>query len=354
MLTMPNVSTLHPLTALKIPLTLIPIEQVIELEKERPKPPPLKFSMGSAGKAGSAGIAPVLSPTEMQANPPDMEVAEPSLEPPEFGMISPLYDRPPLDEREQIRLEPVASPLPDVLSMKSNEGSQMPPAAIPAPISQRGAVYRGAGAPDLDVATTPSYTGPNLDLPVDGVPSTGSSHGSGVSGGRTPGGAIGEGHAYTSGVGRSEGTGAGTGTGLEGTGNDLIGEGDISGLLRWLRDQHSAFPAVVMSYMGTRESDLRGLAQHGGWDIFIQFSEAEHQLKIFLSRGSSGILLADSDFKNRSQYFGLGSVSRELGTISGISATRDKATAEHTEEFYRVFANWMKSTGIDLGTRGAK
>lgn len=348
LLTIPNVNLPKPLALVKLPVTLIPIEEMIEIERERPRPkiPPIPIS-ASASKT-LMRPSPVYMPVETPANPSDIPVANPSEITPEFGLISELYDRP-LEPQPQ-RMEPVASPLPDMLTMKATEGESVPPAALPSPIAQRGENYRGSGSPDLDVSTEPSYTGPSLNLPTSDIAGTGLTRGEQLSGSPVPG--TGRGENYKS----SAGTVAGpsTGTSLSGHGDDVVGEGELSGLLSWLRNQHAQFPAVVMSYMGTRESDLRGLAKYGGWDIFIQFSEAEHQLKIFLTRGTGGILLADSDFKNRSQFFSLGNVSRELGAISAIAAKRDRPTVEHTEEFYRVFANWMKSIGIDLGSREAK
>jgi hypothetical protein len=217
-------------------------------------------------------------------------------------------------------------------------------------VPQRGDVYRGSGAPDLDVSQTPAYTGPNLNLPSSDLPSTGLSHGANVSGSPTPG--IGPGDRYASAVGTNVGNGPSTGLGIAG---DIIGEGELSGLLAWLRNQKAHFPDVVRSYLETESGNLCGITSHAGWNIFIQFSEPEHQLKIFLTRSETGILLADSDFRQRSQFFGLGRVTRDTGgIISAIEAMREKPSRQRTDEFYRVFGNWMEARGIKMGSIAAR
>ncbi len=344
LLTIPNVNLPMPLLELRLPLTLIPIEEVIR-EEQRPRPKPIPIAQ--AGIASASLVAPVLAPTEMRAQPSEIVVAEPSEQEPEFGFVHKLFDAPP-EDREPSRLEPVASPLPDILTERAEEGPSRPPAALPAPVSQRGENYLGAGTPDLEVATVPSYTGPTIDAPASDVPATGLSRGDLVSTSPTPGAARGE--KYTSNVGTS--TGTSPSTGLSGPGEDVVGEGELSGLLNWLRNQRAQFPPVVESYLETQSSDLKGRASHGGWDIFVQFSEPEHQLKIFLTRGGTGILLADSDFKSRSQFFGMGHVSRDAAAlISAITAMREKPTLDRTDDFYRVFHDWMDSIGIGLGSR---
>jgi hypothetical protein len=127
---------------------------------------------------------------------------------------------------------------------------------------------------------------------------------------------------------------------------------ELSGLILWLRLQHTSFPPVVRSYLETGSGTLCGVTNYSGYDIFVQFAEDEHQLKIFLSRGSMGILLADSDFRQRSQLFAQGGVSRDAtGTISAIEAMREKPSDARTMEFYRVFGDWMASKGIKMGAR---
>lgn len=348
LLTLPNVNLPKPMLPVKLPVTLIPIEELIELERERPRPKIPPIPIAAAPAKALMRPSPVYNPVETPANPSDIPVANPSELTPEFGLMSELYERP-LEPQPQ-RLEPVASPLPDILTTKAETGESYPPAALPSPVAQRGEVYRGSGSPDLDVSTTPNYTGPALSVPTTDIAGTGLTRGGQLSGSPTPGTGLGENFKSSAGT----IAGPATGSSLSGKGDDVVGEGELSGLLNWLRNQRATFPAVVMSYMGTRESDLKGIAGYAGWDIFIQFSEAEHQLKIFLTRGATGILLADSDFKSRSQFFSLGSVTRDLSTITAIAAKRDRPTVEHTDDFYRVFTQWMNSIGINLGSRGAK
>ena len=344
LLTLPDVPLTKPIREMFLPVTLIPIDP-IELEKERKRPKPLPISAGVASSHSSP--APFLSPTETSAPPSEIVVAEPSMEQPEYGLISELFERPP-EDRQPIRMEPVASPLPDILSERSNEGPSRPPAALPSAVAQRGENYRGAGSPNLEVATTPSYTGPDLNLPSSDIPTTGLTHGDLVSSSTVPGSARGD--KYESTLGQSPGPN----NSLEiGRGQDIIGESELSGLLAWLRRNRSTFPPVVQSYLETNAGDLCGVTSYAGWDIFIQFSEEEHQLKLFLTHGSSGILLADSDFRQRSQLFGMGRVTRDMA-ISAIEAMREKPSTERTAEFYDVFSGWLDSKGIAMGSRAAR
>lgn len=346
LLLLPDIPLSKPLRELIAPLTLIPVDELI-LERELPKPKPRPLTFGAVSALSSP--APYFAPTEVSAPPSQIVIAEPSPEPPEVGLISELFRRP-AEDPAPVRLEPVASPLPDVLTQRDHESPPQPPAALPGPAPQRGQVYRGAGAPDLDVSTQPAYTGPNLNLPTTELPSSGLTRGDAIAASPAPG--ISSGERYQSAVGASPGTGPSTG--LEPLG-DVIGEGELSGLLAWLRKQKADFPPVVQSYMETVPADLRGVTRYAGWDVYVQFSEPEHQLKIFLSRGTTGILLADSDFKQRSQLFGLGRATRDdAGVITAIEAIREKPSRERTDEFYRVFGDWMSAQGIKLGARTAK
>jgi hypothetical protein len=193
--------------------------------------------------------------------------------------------------------------------------------------------------------------------------------------GDTPGGGIGglDGGPGAGGFGTGRGTGTeGLGRGLTGNYESTVGTGgpgslgvgeslpritqdDLSGLIAWLRNHRTSFPDIIRAYMETRDGDLCGITSHQGWNIFVQFSEDAHQLKIFLTQGTQGILLADSDFKQRSQYFGIGRVTRgSAGDITAIEATRDKPTTSKTDEFYRVFGDWMRAQGISMGTRASR
>ena len=333
-----------PIRDILLPITLIPLDEQ-QLEERRKKPKPLPISAGVA--SSHSRPAPFLSPTETTAPPSEIVVAEPSLDQPEYGLISELFERPPEDP-QPLRMEPVASPLPDILSERSHEGPSRPPAALPSAVAQRGENYRGAGSPNLDIATTPSYTGPDLSLPSSDIPTTGLSRGDVVSSSSVPGSARGE--TYESTLGKA----AGPANALDiGKGQDVVGESELSGLLAWLRNNRSTFPPVVQSYLETSAADLCGMTSFGGWDIFIQFSEDEHQLKLFLTRGATGILLADSDFKHRSQMFGMGQVTRDP-QIAAIEAMREKPTETRTQDFYSVFNGWMNSKGIAMGSRAAR
>jgi hypothetical protein len=224
------------------------------------------------------------------------------------------------------------------------------PAGIPANIQQRGEVFRGAGTPDLDPAEIPSYTGPDLDFPETETPTIGLSRGEEVA--TTTGlPGVARGEKYTSQHGKAPGPGKSESLLPS---EDLLGEGELAGLLNWLRAHQGEFPQVLMAYMETTGGDLKGVAHYGGWDIFIQFSEDEHQLKLFLSQGTTGILLADSDFKHRSQFFGTAQVNRGGAQLSAITAKRAKPTGDNTSQFYQVFQGWMESVGISLGERAQR
>lgn len=346
LLLIPDIPLSKPLRDMLIPLTLIPVDELI-LERDPPKPQRRPLTVDAVSAQSTP--APYFAPQEISAPPSQIIVAEPSPDKPEIGLISELFQRP-AEQPAPVRIEPVASPLPDVITQRNETGAQQPPAALPGPVPQRGQVYRGAGAPDLNVSTEPAYTGPNLNLPANDLPAPGLTRGDAVAASPAPG--ISPGERYQSTVGAAPGTGPSTG--LEPVG-DIIGEGELSGLLAWLRKQKAEFPPVVQSYLETVPADLRGVTQYAGWDVYVQFSEPEHQLKIFLSRGTAGILLADSDFKQRSQLFGLGRVSRgDAGLITAIEAMREKPSRERTDDFYRVFGDWMSAQGIKLGARTAK
>lgn len=345
LLLIPEIPLSQPLRQLIAPLTLIPVDEIIT--KPVPLPKPRRMNLGQISTQTMP--SPYFSPTPISAEPSQILLAEPSFDQPQVGLVSEIFDRPP-DYEARVRIDPLASPLPEVLTQRGETGPAQLPSALPGDLPQRGDVYRGSGAADLDAATTPAYTGPNLNLPSSDLPSTGLSHGSSESGSPTPG--IGPGDRYQSPVGAA--TGASPSSGLE-TGGDLVGEGELSGLLAWLRQQKAQFPAVVKSYMETDPSDLCGITSHRGWEIFVQFSESEHQLKIFLTQGGAGILLADSDFRQRSQLFGLGNVSRDAGgVVSAIAAIREKPSRQRTDDFYRVFGSWMEARSIKMGSRTAK
>lgn len=137
-------------------------------------------------------------------------------------------------------------------------------------------------------------------------------------------------------------------------GEDIIDEETLSGLLKWLRGQNGVFPQVVMDYLETRPGYLKGNARYQGWDIHVQYSEVEHQLKLFLVQGESAILLVDSDFRHRSQFLGLGRVTQGPNGPTAIVATRDRPTLDRTRDFYEVFAGWMDSEGISMEPKAAK
>lgn len=328
------------------PVMMIPLEELL-VERPKPKPKPKPRPVSVQARSSHSQPAPIIRPTELSAPPSEIAIAEPSLEEPEFGLPHRLFeDPPPVEEREVTRLEPIASPLPDIVTQRAEDAPSRPPAALPAPEPQAGRVYRGKGSPDLEPAVTPTYTGPELNLPASDLPTPGVTRGEVIAAAKVPG--VARGDKYLSPVGSGPGQNP---TDMPGILEDVIGEEELSGLLAWLRGQHGAFPQVVESYLETHPSDLRGVARYNGWEIFIQFSEDEHQLKVFLCQGDTGILLADSDFKRRSQLFGLGNVGRSGTAISSIVAAREKPTIDRTESFYHIFQGWMQSEGILMGSR---
>jgi hypothetical protein len=329
-------------------MMLIPLDEILlEREPEKPKPKPMPIE--EARKAPRSMPSPVIAPTEMQAAPSPIVVMEPSMEKPDFGPIHEFFDPPP-EDRPPTKLEPVASPLPDIVMRETTTGESRPPSGIPANIQQRGEVFRGTGAPELDPATTPSYTGPVNDFPETDKPTIGLSRGEEVAATTgMPGVARGE--KYTSDYGKAPGPGKSDALLPS---EDLLGEGELAGLLDWLRGHRGQFPEVLMSYMETSPNDLKGVTRFGGWDIFIQFSEDDHQLKLFLTQGSTGILLADSDFKQRSQLFGMAMVNRANTDLTAITAQRGKPTSESTRDFYTVFQSWLAAEGIVMGERAGR
>lgn len=326
-------------------LMYIDLEEILVM-REKPKPKPIPIPISQAKIAPRATPSPVIAPTEVKSDPSQIIVNEPSLEKPEFGMVHELFDPPP-EDRPQTKLSPTASPLPNIITQRADAGESRPQAAIPAPTEQSGRVYKGAGAPNLEPSLTPSYTGPDLNLPTAEQPAVGLSRGDELATSKTPGIARGE-QDFQSSVGRQAGPGTSESITL---GNDLVGESELSGLLDWLRANSGAFSPVLMAYMESDPGDLKGITSFGGWDIFIQYSEVEGQLKVFLSRADKGILLADSDFKRRSQMFGMGSVARVGRDVNSVTAQRERPTAQTTSEFYSVFQGWMSSKGIQFAGR---
>ncbi|MDD5088211.1 MAG: hypothetical protein PHI18_05370 [bacterium] len=347
LLVLPEVPLFKSVPPLAIPALLIPVEEII-LHQIPPKPRVRPPAFGPL--TAQAMPAPYLAPRDVSAPPTQILLHEPSPTEPMIGMRSPVFDPPP-DEQSLVRMNPVASPLPDIITERSTDGpATPPPAALPGPQAQRGELYRGAGSPNLEISTEPSYTGPDLNLPQSDLPEAGLTRGPSVPTSSAPG--KGPGERYQSHAGTTPG--ASLSEGLESAG-DVIGEGELSGLLNWLRRQGAQFPPVVRSYLETAPGDLLGVTSYAGWNIYVQFAEDEHQLKIFLTRAGTGILLADSDFKNRSQLFGLGQVTRDTeGIIAAIEAIRNKPSRERTDEFYHVFGNWMEAQGIKMGTRQSK
>jgi hypothetical protein len=351
------------------PRPIIPISTIVKLVPPLPLPlenPPLsvpKVEPGGSSRAASDGPAAVpLSPEEAQGWEADKltapPVSGPSTEEPWYGINDPNLPEPPMSERAISRLTPNGVPLPDITSEPtSGPRYPRPPSGLPAPVSQRGELYQGHGSADLEVSTEPSFTGPKMNLPPGDLPSPAPTHGEGPYGSNRSGSGMGTGNTepsgerYKSGVGSGTGSGTGIGSG-SGPAGPLVKKDELSGLILWLRLQHTSFPPVVRSYLETGSGTLCGVTNYSGYDIFVQFAEDEHQLKIFLSRGSMGILLADSDFRQRSQLFAQGGVSRDAtGTISAIEAMREKPSDARTMEFYRVFGDWMASKGIKMGAR---
>lgn len=326
-------------------LMYINLEEIL-IMREPPKPKPIPIPIAQAQIAPRATPSPVIAPTQVTSKPSQLVVEEPSLEKPVFGMVHELFDTPP-EERPQTKLLPNASPLPDIVTNRTDAGESRPPAAIPAPTSQAGRVYKGTGAPNLEPSITPGYTGPDLSLPTAEQPTVGLSRGEELATSTTPGIARGE-QDFQSSVGKQAGPGNSESIAL---GNDLVGESEIGGLIGWLKANPANFSPVLMAYMESGDGDLKGVTSYAGWDIFIQYSQDDGQLKIFLSRGDQGILLADSDFKRRSQFLGLGSVARVGQEVNSITAKREKPTAQSTGEFYSVFQGWMQSKGINLAKR---
>ncbi|MBU1636267.1 hypothetical protein KKC97_01200, partial [bacterium] len=275
LLSVPAVPVLQALDNANL-LMLIPLDEILVL-REKPKPKPKPLPVNQSRKAPRSLPSPVLAPTEMAALPSPIVVAEPSLKEPEFGPIHEIFDEPP-EDRPPTKLEPQASPLPDIVMRETLTDESRPPAGIPANIQQRGEVFRGSGAPELEPATIASYTGPNLDFPETDKPTIGLSRGDEVATTTTvPGVARGE--KYKSAVGKAPGPGQSNSMLPS---EDVIGEDELAGLLGWLRSHPGQFPQVLESYMETESRDLKGVTRYAGWDIFIQFSEDEHQLKLFL------------------------------------------------------------------------
>ncbi len=332
----------RPLTT--VPIVIIPIERIIEWRPPPPPPPPPPLPRRAASKAApSAALAPV----QTMPPPAAIEVAGASAGPAEFGLLDRALEEP---VEWLPRLEPEAAPLPEIVTRTTEVGERHLPMALPGPLPTRGEVYQGRGASDLPTPSQPSYTGPSTDVPGATLPQVGLARGEQAPTTRLPG--LAKGEKYQSPAGLSETARASDKLSL---GEDIVDEEVLSGLLRWLRGQSGAsFAAVVMDYLETEPGHLKGRARFQGWDIHVQFSEVDHQLKVFLVKGETAILLADSDFRERSQFLGLCRVTRGPVEPTAIVAVRDRPTLERTRDFYEVFRGWMVSEGITLGPAASR
>jgi len=51
----------------------------------------------------------------------------------------------------------------------------------------------------------------------------------------------------------------------------------------------------------------------------------------------------------------MGRVTRDASAlITAIEAVREKPSRQRTDEFYRVFGDWMAARGIKMGSRAAR
>ncbi|MCX6600686.1 MAG: hypothetical protein NT025_03885 [bacterium] len=365
------------------PLRVVDLSRLTKIipEVEKPKPEPTAPS-GRSGRRGGGSPGGSRSPGQFHARiqPLRFEFEEgPSPVEPRTSIPEPLLANP-LPDYPLSRALPVPSPLPDVDAGSLTRESSDPIAGLPAPKSHRGGVSGAQGTADLPDIELMPYGGASSDLPGSiGGPGSGNGYGGYETGtgGDGPGSGGGRGGGEGPGTG-TWGTGSGSGTAGLGRGSGgeyvppshatagvsppepalpepAITETALSGLLAWMRQNRGRFPTLVQSYLETRPGDLCGITSYAGWNIFIQFSEAEHQLKIFLTQSETGILLADSDFRQRSQLLGMGHVTRDASAlITAIEAVREKPSRQRTDEFYRVFGDWMAARGIKMGSRAAR
>ncbi|MFH1012044.1 MAG: hypothetical protein V1784_12530 [bacterium] len=326
-----------------VPIVVIPVERILEW-RTPPPPPPLPTRTQKAAESSAPHMA--WAPTTGMPLAGQMDIAGASTEPAEFGLLDMALETP---VEWQPRIEPEASPLPEIVTRQAESGENRLPMALPGALPSRGEVYQGRGASDLPAPSRPSYTGPMMDAPGTALPQLGTARGTEAPATSLPGLPTGE--KYRSPAGLSEGQTISDKLSL---GEDIVDEEILSGLLRWLRGQKGAFAQVVMDYLETKPGHLKGRARFQGWDIHVQFSEVEHQLKLLLVQGETAILLADSDFRQRSQFLGLCRVTPSPAGPTAIVAVRDRPTLERTRDFYEVFAGWMESEGISLGPKAAK
>ncbi len=326
------------------PVVVIPIERIVEWRTPPPPPPPTRIRPQNAAESSAPSMAWAFTTGTPLLGQMDLAGASP--EPAEFGLLDKALETP---VEWQPRIEPEASPLPEIVTRQAESGENYLPMALPGALPSRGEVYQGRGSSDLPAPSRPSYTGPSTETPGTTVPQLGTSRGVEAPTTNLPG--LPTGDKYRSPAGLSEGQNPSDKLSL---GEDIVDEETLSGLLRWLRGQKGEFPQVVMDYLETKPGYLKGKARFQGWDIHVQFSEVEHQLKLFLVQGETAILLADSDFRHRSQFLGLGRVTQGTGGPTAIVAIRDRPTLERTRDFYEVFAGWMESEGISLEPKAAK
>jgi hypothetical protein len=350
---------------------VVDISQLTKLVAQPETPQPLQIGSPrltrSRAMAPPSATLPTFLPGEITLTPYELPATNLlSKDEPQYSVSVPQVTDP-FPQYQASDVEPSAAALPNFAGNENSSSNYYPPTNLPSPQTRGGLqTIPGGGGGNIG--------GPPSDLPgYGGTGGTGRGDGSGTGDagygplGELPGygtggngasvnstakvpGVGGEGERYTASSQQIAPSSESAKPKLE----NIFVEPELSGLLKWIRARNSRFPEVVRTYMETHPADLCGITSYGGWDIFIQFSEDAHQLKIFLTKGAVGILLADSDFKSRSQLFGSGRVSRGQSGITSIESVREKPTIERTNEFYHVFQDWLDTQNIQMGSRRAQ
>ncbi len=118
-------------------------------------------------------------------------------------------------------------------------------------------------------------------------------------------------------------------------------------LIEWMKRNPAELSSVVKSFMGYEQHDLtsreRFTAEGRDFDIFLICQEQQYEIRICLVEKNTATLLIDKGFKKQSNYFRIGTVSRdrERGIFS-FETSQESPADQRTREFYRIFLSWWE------------
>ncbi len=118
-------------------------------------------------------------------------------------------------------------------------------------------------------------------------------------------------------------------------------------LIEWMKRNPAELPSVVKTFMGFEAQDLtsrgRFTAGNREFELFLICQEQQYEIRICLVENTTATLLIDKGFKKQSNYFRIGTVSRdEKRGIFSFETSQESPADYRTREFYRVFLSWWE------------